>query len=127
MSEINLEITPAKVVHVIYQAREGALAYAELHTFIANLNVDEKAHLTAVAGLVAAHSSLRIFTRPPAPPMPKRRRPPRIICWACRICLKIWNPGLKPWALMFRAKSKNSCKPGLTLGFCGPIYANIGM
>ena len=49
MSEINLEITPAKVVYVIYQAREGALAYAELHTFIANLNVDEKAHLTAVA------------------------------------------------------------------------------
>ena len=49
MSEINLEITLAKVVHVIYQAREGALAYAELHTFIANLNVDEKAHLTAVA------------------------------------------------------------------------------
>ncbi len=49
MSEITLEITPAKVVHVIYQAREGGLADAELHEFIAGLNEDEKAHLTAVA------------------------------------------------------------------------------
>lgn len=44
-----LEITPAKVVHVIYQAREGEMAEAELHEFIAGLNEDEKAHLTAIA------------------------------------------------------------------------------
>jgi len=49
MSEITLEIAPAKVVHVIYQAREGNLADAELHEFIAGLNEDEKAHLTAIA------------------------------------------------------------------------------
>ncbi len=49
MSDITLEITPAKVVHVIYQAREGGLADAELHAFIAGLNDDEKAHLTAIA------------------------------------------------------------------------------
>jgi Protein of unknown function (DUF3775) len=44
-----LEITPAKVVHVIFQAREGDRAEAELHEFIASLNDDEKAHLTAIA------------------------------------------------------------------------------
>lgn len=44
-----LEITPAKVVHVIFQAREGDQAAAELHAFIASLNDDEKAHLTAIA------------------------------------------------------------------------------
>ncbi len=49
MSDITLEIAPAKVVHVIYQAREGGLADAELHAFIAGLNDDEKAHLTAIA------------------------------------------------------------------------------
>ena len=49
MSDITLEIAPAKVVHVIYQAREGGLADAELHAFIAGLNEDEKAHLTAIA------------------------------------------------------------------------------
>lgn len=49
MAEITLEITPAKVVHVIYQAREGEMAEAELHEFIAGLNDDEKAHLTAIA------------------------------------------------------------------------------
>ncbi|NEY90373.1 DUF3775 domain-containing protein [Tabrizicola oligotrophica] len=49
MSEIDLEITPAKVVHIIYQAREGQAASAELHEFIAALNDDEKAHLTAIA------------------------------------------------------------------------------
>ncbi len=48
-SEIDLEITPAKVVHIIYQAREGDLATSELHEFIAGLNDDEKAHLTAIA------------------------------------------------------------------------------
>ncbi len=44
-----LEITPAQVVHVIFQAREGDLAAAELSAFIAALNEDEKAHLTAIA------------------------------------------------------------------------------
>lgn len=44
-----LEITPAKVVHVIYQSREGDMAAAELHEFIGGLNDDEKAHLTAIA------------------------------------------------------------------------------
>ena len=57
MSDITLEIAPAKVVHVIYQAREGGLADAELREFIAGLNDDEKAHLTAIAwvGRGAAH------------------------------------------------------------------------
>ncbi|TXH95564.1 MAG: DUF3775 domain-containing protein [Pseudorhodobacter sp.] len=49
MTADDLEITPAKVVHVIYQAREGDAASAELHEFIASLNDDEKAHLTAIA------------------------------------------------------------------------------
>ena len=44
-----LEITPAVVVQVIYQSREGPTATAELHAFIAGLNDDEKAHLTAIA------------------------------------------------------------------------------
>ena len=43
------EISLKKVVHIIFQAREGDLASAELHEFIAGLNDDEKAHLTAVA------------------------------------------------------------------------------
>lgn len=49
MPEIIPEITPAKVVHVIFQAREGDMAAGELHAFIAGLNDDEKAHLTAIA------------------------------------------------------------------------------
>ena len=49
MTEDDLEIAPAKVVHVIYQAREGDLAAAELQEFIAGLNDDEKASLTAIA------------------------------------------------------------------------------
>ena len=49
MTADDLEITPAKVVHVIYQAREGDLAAAELQEFIAALNDDEKATLTAIA------------------------------------------------------------------------------
>ena len=49
MPEFTLEITPAKVVHVIFQAREGDLAANELHAFIGGLNDDEKAHLTAIA------------------------------------------------------------------------------
>lgn len=44
-----LEISPAQVIQVIYQHREGPAAAAELHAFIANLNIDEKAHLTALA------------------------------------------------------------------------------
>jgi hypothetical protein len=47
--EVTLEITTAQVVHVIFQAREGDLAAEELYAFIAGLNVDEKAHLTAIA------------------------------------------------------------------------------
>lgn len=44
-----MEITPAKVVQIIYQSREGPAARAELHAFIAGLNDDEKAQLTAIA------------------------------------------------------------------------------
>lgn len=44
-----LEISPEKVVHIIYQFREGNAADAELHAFIEGLNDDEKAHLTAIA------------------------------------------------------------------------------
>lgn len=44
-----LEISPDKVVHVIYQFREGHMAAAELAAFIDALNDDEKAHLTALA------------------------------------------------------------------------------
>jgi hypothetical protein len=44
-----LEISPQKVVHVVYLAREGGMGDAELHAFIDALNDDEKAHLTAVA------------------------------------------------------------------------------
>ena len=44
-----LEISPEKVVHIIYQFREGDAAEEELHAFIDGLNDDEKAHLTAIA------------------------------------------------------------------------------
>ena len=44
-----LEISPQKVVHVIYLARELGSGDAELHAFIDALNDDEKAQLTAVA------------------------------------------------------------------------------
>jgi hypothetical protein len=44
-----LEISPEKVVHVIYLAREGHRGEGELAAFIAGLNEDEKAHLTALA------------------------------------------------------------------------------
>ena len=44
-----LEISPRKVVHVIFQAREGRLAQAELAELIEGLNVDEKANLVALA------------------------------------------------------------------------------
>ncbi len=44
-----LEISPRKVVHVIYQAREGPPADDALAAFIEGLNVDEKANLVALA------------------------------------------------------------------------------
>jgi hypothetical protein len=44
-----LEISPAKVVHIIYQSREGGMAERELHAFIRGLNEDEQAHLVALA------------------------------------------------------------------------------
>lgn len=44
-----LEISPEKVVHVIYQFREGHMGASELRAFIDGLNDDEKAHLTALA------------------------------------------------------------------------------
>lgn len=43
------DITPATVVQVILLAREGPAGAAELHGFIAALNDDEKAQVTAVA------------------------------------------------------------------------------
>jgi hypothetical protein len=44
-----LDISASKVVQIIFQAREGHVAQAELSAFIENLNVDEQAHLTAIA------------------------------------------------------------------------------
>ena len=44
-----IEISPQKVVHVIYQAREGDMGDRELHAFIRALNADEQAHLVALA------------------------------------------------------------------------------
>ncbi|WP_050527651.1 DUF3775 domain-containing protein [Pseudorhodobacter aquimaris] len=44
-----IEISPSKVVHIIFQAREGHSSSAELSAFIDNLNVDEQDHLTAIA------------------------------------------------------------------------------
>ena len=44
-----LEISPRKVVHVIYLAREESAGEAELYAFIDGLNSEEKAHLTALA------------------------------------------------------------------------------
>lgn len=44
-----IEISPSKVVQVIFLAREGWAAAAELSGFIENLNDDEQAHLTAIA------------------------------------------------------------------------------
>lgn len=44
-----LAISPRKVVHIIYLAREGAVGEAHVHAFIDALNDDEKASLTAVA------------------------------------------------------------------------------
>ncbi len=49
MLEVTPEISTSKVVQVVFLAREGDLAAAELHAFIGGLNDDEKAHLTAIA------------------------------------------------------------------------------
>ena len=44
-----LEISPSKVVQIIFLHREGPAADHELQAFISGLNDDEKAHLTALA------------------------------------------------------------------------------
>lgn len=44
-----LAISPRKIVHIIYLAREGNLGAPEAHAFIDGLNDDEQASLTAVA------------------------------------------------------------------------------
>lgn len=44
-----LEISPRKVAHVIFLAREGQVGMGELAAFIDAMNDDEKAHLTALA------------------------------------------------------------------------------
>jgi hypothetical protein len=44
-----LAITPRKIVHIIYLAREGSVGAGEAHAFIGGLNDDEQASLTAVA------------------------------------------------------------------------------
>jgi hypothetical protein len=44
-----IEISPSKVVQVIFLAREEGRADTELAGFIDDLNDDEKAHLTAIA------------------------------------------------------------------------------
>jgi Protein of unknown function (DUF3775) len=43
------EISPSKVVHVIFLAREEKAGSRELHAFIDAMNDEEKAQLTAVA------------------------------------------------------------------------------
>jgi hypothetical protein len=44
-----LAISPRKIVHILYLAREGAAGTGELHAFIDALNADEQSSLTAVA------------------------------------------------------------------------------
>ncbi len=44
-----MEISPQKVVHVIFKAREGTRGSRELTAFIEGLNDDEKANLVALA------------------------------------------------------------------------------
>lgn len=43
------EINPSKVVHIIFQTREGRMAEAELAAFIRGLDEDEQAQLVALA------------------------------------------------------------------------------
>ncbi|MGY6549323.1 MAG: DUF3775 domain-containing protein [Roseinatronobacter sp.] len=44
-----LDISPRKIVHIVFLSREGSVGDAELHAFIDALNEDEQASLTAVA------------------------------------------------------------------------------
>ncbi|NCM97321.1 MAG: hypothetical protein AUK60_02035 [Rhodobacteraceae bacterium CG2_30_10_405] len=44
-----IEISPSKLVQIIFQTREGRIAEAELRAFIAGLNEDESANLVALA------------------------------------------------------------------------------
>lgn len=44
-----IEISPRKVVQVVFLAREENTGEAELYAFIDGLNAEEKAHLTAIA------------------------------------------------------------------------------
>lgn len=44
-----IDISPSKVVQVIFLHREGDAADDQLQAFIEDLNDDEKAHLTAIA------------------------------------------------------------------------------
>jgi hypothetical protein len=44
-----LSISPRKIVHVIFLAREGDVGAREIHAFIEALNDDEQASITAVA------------------------------------------------------------------------------
>jgi hypothetical protein len=44
-----IEISTAKVVHIIFQSREGDMADEELEAFIEGLNEDEKTSLVALA------------------------------------------------------------------------------
>lgn len=44
-----IDISPSKVVQVIFLSREGPVADGQLAAFIEDLNDDEKAHLTAIA------------------------------------------------------------------------------
>jgi len=44
-----MEISPSKLVQIIFQAREGRIAEPELRAFIGALNEDESAELVALA------------------------------------------------------------------------------
>lgn len=44
-----IEISPSKVVQIIFLHREGPMADDQLEAFIGDLNDDEKAHLTGIA------------------------------------------------------------------------------
>ncbi len=44
-----MEISARKVVHIIFQSREGRMAQQELRVFIEGLNTDEQAALVAIA------------------------------------------------------------------------------
>lgn len=44
-----IDISPRKVVQVVFLSREGHAASAQLHNFIDAMNEDEQAHLVALA------------------------------------------------------------------------------